>query len=192
MANNFFPVNGGGGSGIIKGEVTTYSSLPVAADHAGEIYVVTQSTGVWLINRKDAGLYRCNGVTWSRLGDIPSYFDDAHFQVYNNADTTKAIDFNVANVSTGTTRTITFPDENIEAGKDKNAIHKNVDSEIHSITGKTELVDNDVFVIEDSADSYNKKSVTLDNLSKSIFGFEILTEDGLPILTEAGDPLLVE
>ena len=49
-------------------------------------------------------------------------------------------------------------------GADPNAIHDNVASEISAITEKVTLVDNDLFVIEDSADSNNKKRVKKSNV----------------------------
>jgi len=61
---------GSGGSGtVIDGEVDTYALLPSAAAHAGEVYLVKQSTGIWLINRKSGGLYICDGITWSIIID---------------------------------------------------------------------------------------------------------------------------
>ena len=53
-------------------------------------------------------------------------------------------------------------------GSDVDAIHDNVANEITAITAKTSVVDADEFVIEDSAASYVKKSVTLANLKTYI------------------------
>lgn len=50
------------------------------------------------------------------------------------------------------------------AGSDTTAIHNNVASEISGITEKTSLTGNDLFLIEDSADSNNKKRVKQSNL----------------------------
>jgi microcompartment protein CcmK/EutM len=63
------------------------------------------------------------------------------------------------------------------AGTDENAIHDNVASEISALTEKTELVDADLVIIEDSADSYNKKKVQVVNLPGSGGGGGGLTED---------------
>lgn len=49
-------------------------------------------------------------------------------------------------------------------GTDANAIHDNVAAEISAIAEKTTPVDADLVIIEDSADSYNKKKVQLGNL----------------------------
>lgn len=53
-------------------EVLDFASLPAAASFTGKDYIVQTSTGVWLVNRKPAGLYRSNGSVWSWLGDAPS------------------------------------------------------------------------------------------------------------------------
>lgn len=49
-------------------------------------------------------------------------------------------------------------------GTDANAIHDNVAAEISAITEKTTPADADLVIIEDSADSYNKKKVQLSNI----------------------------
>jgi len=43
-------------------------------------------------------------------------FNDGTFRVFDNADPTKGIAFQVSGVTTGTTRTITFPDSNVSFG----------------------------------------------------------------------------
>jgi hypothetical protein len=53
------------------------------------------------------------------------------------------------------------------SGTDADAIHDNVASEISAITEKTTPADNDVIIIEDSEDTYNKKSVKISNLPAS-------------------------
>jgi len=48
--------------------VAAFANLPAAASNNGVIYVVQGATGVWFINRHEAGLYRSNGSTWVYLG----------------------------------------------------------------------------------------------------------------------------
>jgi hypothetical protein len=50
------------------------------------------------------------------------------------------------------------------SGSDSDAIHDNVAAEISALTEKSSPADADVIVIEDSADSYNKKKVLISNL----------------------------
>ncbi|MGD9808892.1 MAG: right-handed parallel beta-helix repeat-containing protein [Deferribacterales bacterium] len=57
----------GGTGGIIDGEAATFADLPAASEHAGDIYIVHATTGVMLINRRQAGMYRSDGTSWSLL-----------------------------------------------------------------------------------------------------------------------------
>lgn len=57
---------------------------------------------------------------------------------------------------------------NLPAESDANAIHNNTAGEIVAITEKTSLIGNDEFIIEDSADSNNKKSIKASALDLSV------------------------
>jgi hypothetical protein len=70
--------SGGGGEGIIDGEVDTHADLPAAASHTGEIFIVAITTGLPFINRKQAGLYRSDGVSWSLL-DVDLQADKVYY-----------------------------------------------------------------------------------------------------------------
>lgn len=96
--------------------VNDFASLPPAGDHSGQVYVVLTSTGVYLINRKESGMYYSNGASWTRLGDIPSFFSDDTFMVYDGLDNSKQVVLEVGSVSTGTQRVISIPDENVNLG----------------------------------------------------------------------------
>lgn len=102
----------GGGGGSTYTEVATYADLPAAASHSGAIYVVQTASGLWLITRKEAGLYRSDGSTWSRLGNWAEAFKDSNFQVYNSSDTSKKITLDASGVSASTTRTLVVQDKN--------------------------------------------------------------------------------
>lgn len=101
----------GGGGGSTYTEVNTHADLPAAADHSGEIYVVRSSTGTpWFpFGRKEAGLWRSNGSTWSRLGNWLDAFSDAVFRVFNGSDTSKQAAFDTSGFTTATTRTFILP-----------------------------------------------------------------------------------
>jgi len=104
----------GGSTGTTSGstypEVNTYAQLPAAVATNGEIYVVRDSTGAYVLNRKEAGLYYSNGIVWRRLGDIPSFFDSDNFQIYDGTDTSKIMEFETSGITSGATRTLTIQD----------------------------------------------------------------------------------
>ena len=64
-------------------------------------------------------------------------------------------------------------------GTDATAVHDNVANEIHAITEKTTPVDDDEILIEDSADSYNKKRVKISNLPSG-GGYSALWSPDIP------------
>jgi hypothetical protein len=94
------------------GEVNTFADLPLAAEHVGEFYMVLNATGSrFLLNYKAAGLYRSEGGTWVKKNDVGLYLNDDQFAVYNAADNSKMISFNVSSIATGTKRVATWPDK---------------------------------------------------------------------------------
>jgi len=97
-------------SGATYPEVNLFSELPPAASSAGQIYVVRSSSGTYVLNRNEAGLYFSNGLVWRRLGDIPSFFLSDNFQIIDGTDQTKGIVFDVSGVTTSTFRTLKVQD----------------------------------------------------------------------------------
>jgi hypothetical protein len=58
-------------------QVNTFADLPLASTMTGCLNVVLTSTGAWYtFNRKEAGLYYSDGITWTRLGNYISIIDD--------------------------------------------------------------------------------------------------------------------
>ena len=110
----FVPDFGGGSTGTTSGstypEVNTYGELPAASASNGEIYVVRESTGAYVLNRKEAGLYYSNNIVWRRLGDIPSFFDSDNFEIYDGTDNTKGVNFETSGITSGTSTTLTIQD----------------------------------------------------------------------------------
>lgn len=51
----------------IAGKVLTFSDLPLASSQTDKIWLVEQSSGVWLVNYKQAGLYKSDGTIWNLL-----------------------------------------------------------------------------------------------------------------------------
>lgn len=97
-------------SGTTYPEVNLFSELPSAASQSGKIYLVRSSSGSYILNRKEAGLYFSNGLTWRRLGDIPSFFLSNNFKIIDSGDQTKGITFDLSGVSTNIFRTLKVQD----------------------------------------------------------------------------------
>ena len=55
-------------------------------------------------------------------------------------------------------------DLTVSGGTDADAIHDNVSGEINAVAEKSILVDDDIILIEDSADSFSKKKSTVAGL----------------------------
>lgn len=106
-------------SQYIDGEVDTYADLPIvvgtpALDSA---YLVRDSSGLWLLNRKPAGIYirtANNGALadWTYAGEFSDIFSDLNFAIYDNGDSTKQIQFQASGITTGNTRVLTPLDKN--------------------------------------------------------------------------------
>lgn len=98
-------------------QVNTYNDLPITigSPPLGSIFIVLTSSGVWLLNRKESGLYRRTGNTgtladWERLGNWSDIAKDSNFQLVNSSDTSKLGKFDLSTISTNTLRTLSFPD----------------------------------------------------------------------------------
>lgn len=107
---------GGGGSGYIDGEVRYYADLPITVGNPAvdSAYLVRESSGAWLIGRKPAGIYvrlaNAGSLTdWTYAGTFPDVFSDANFTVYNNADSSRTVQFQLSGVSPSTSRTLSIP-----------------------------------------------------------------------------------
>jgi hypothetical protein len=102
----------GGAGGSTYTEASNYDALPTAADHGGEIYAVLAGQGVYFVNRKPAGYYYSNGSAWSFLGDLSDpYFNDGYLTFSDDADSSKKLQYQLSGISTGTTRTATWPNK---------------------------------------------------------------------------------
>ena len=107
---------GGGGAGYITGSVQFYADLPVTVGTpaVNTAYLVRENSGVWFINRKPAGIYvrlfnLGNLNDWDYAGAFPEVNDAQYFRIYDSADPTREVAFDVSGVTTGTTRTLTVP-----------------------------------------------------------------------------------
>jgi len=98
---------GGSGSTPTTGAtypvVTTFADLPApASSYSGQIYVVRQGSGNYVLNRKPSGLYLSISGVWRFLGDTPDFFKSNNFQIYDSVDTSKGVMF----VTSGITSTV--------------------------------------------------------------------------------------
>lgn len=101
----------GGGGGTSYAEVLNFSALP-ASPEDGTTCIVLQPQGVWLINRKPAGLYRFASGAWVYLGEVPDvYFVDNVLRFFDNADASKQLAFELSGITSGNVRTLTVPDK---------------------------------------------------------------------------------
>ncbi len=119
FTRNLDLVGSGGGSSYIDGVADTAADLPVTQGNPSldAVYVVKQGSGVWLINRKPSGLYcriadNGNLDDWQYLGAFPEVNADGNWSLFNSADPTRELKFDVSGVSTSTVRTLAAPDRN--------------------------------------------------------------------------------
>jgi hypothetical protein len=122
MAYKFNPftdtldIVGSGGGSYIDGVVADSSLLPVTLGTPAldAVYLAKAGSGVWLISRKPAGLYvrvANNGVAadWTYLGAFPEVNADGNWELYNTADPTKELKFDLSGITTASTVTLTAP-----------------------------------------------------------------------------------
>ena len=107
---------GAGGASYINGVVADPTALPVTVGTPAldSVYLAKAGSGVWLINRRPSGLYcrvanNGNLNDWVALGAFPEVNSSANWELYDGTDPTKELKFDLASISTGTTRTLTVP-----------------------------------------------------------------------------------
>lgn len=103
-------------SSVIDGKVSTFSQLPSAFSSNGKVYLVTQSTGIVFINRRERGLYISDGTNWSLIGDWSAIMKDTDFVMWDDEDPTKKMRFELSTVGHNSTRVVTMPDESVNLG----------------------------------------------------------------------------
>jgi hypothetical protein len=179
MAFDFNPITGqldlvgsGGGSSYIDGVVADSSLLPVTLGTPAldAVYLAKAGSGVWLINRKPAGLYvrvANNGVAadWTYLGAFPEVNADGNWELYNTADPTKELKFDLSGITTGTTRTITVPDKNVTLDDAGDTRDPNAHAASHAAAGGDPVFDQDLNIL----DNVTFGSVTTDVVTCSAF-----------------------
>jgi hypothetical protein len=76
----------------------------------------TPSSGLVYFNTGSSQLRLYDGSTWVSLAVASNEFNDNVFRIRDSADITKKLAFEVDGVTTGTTRTITMPDADVDLG----------------------------------------------------------------------------
>jgi hypothetical protein len=167
---------GGGGASYIDGDVEFHADLPVAVGvpPVDSVYIVRKGSGVWLINRKPAGVYvrstnNGNLDDWTYAGILPDVFSDANFSVYNSADSSKAIKLDVSSVSPSNTRTLAVQDASGTI-----ALSADIPTQLDDLSDVSDLSgagDGDVLTYNNSTSKWeaNTPSGSTDYLVKSAF-----------------------
>jgi len=106
----------GGGASYIDGVVADSSLLPVTLGTPAldSVYLAKAGSGVWLINRRPAGLYcrvanNGNLDDWQFLSAFPEVNADANWALYSSADPSKELKFDLSGLPTSTVRTVSAP-----------------------------------------------------------------------------------
>lgn len=96
----------------------------------------------------------------SALGGVATgHFSDASFYVYNSVDNTKKIALSAVNITTGTTRTITMPDANVDLGNLTNSnISGSAAISYSKLSLTSSIVNNDISA--SAAIAYGKLALT--------------------------------
>lgn len=90
--------------------VSSFANLPGASSYTNQYFIVDNPSGVWFINRKEAGFYKSDGTNWNFVGstvDMTSLSDGATsvtaspitLQGTNGITTTADINNNKINIS---------------------------------------------------------------------------------------------
>jgi hypothetical protein len=110
-------VGAGGGTSYINGVVADPTALPVTLGTPAldSVYLCKAGSGLWLINRRPAGLYvrvANNGVAadWTYLGAFPEVNSSANWSLYDGTTPSKELKFDLSGISSSTVRTLTVPD----------------------------------------------------------------------------------
>jgi len=95
-----------------SGEAVNYAGLPSAASVDGQFWMVLNASGSrFLFTYKASGLYLSESGSWRKINNAQLLLNDDQFSVYNAADNTKQISFDVSAISTATKRTATWPNK---------------------------------------------------------------------------------
>ena len=159
--------------------VETYNDLPQPPSaYTDKIFVVLKGSGLYVFNRKSAGMYRSDGTKWYRLGNIPAYFDDLNFEVFNHDSNTKRVSIDSSNLSAPSKRQIIMADHNVELKEVlPNTIHRDLINNPHSVTKDQVGLANVDNTSDINKPISNDTQTALNNKVDKISGKGLSTED---------------
>jgi hypothetical protein len=155
---------------ITDGDAEYYSNLPPAPDRANDIYIVLKDSGVRFVNKKNAGLYKSDGVNWTRLADLTNMLkstDVINDLISTNAD--KPLSANQGKLLQDTKLENVIEDTTPQLGGDLDINSNNITG-TGNININGEITANlnlgNVF-IGDSSNQSETRGLTLDDISQT-------------------------
>ena len=155
---------------ITDGDAEYYSNLPPAPDRANDIYIVLKDSGVRFVNKKNAGLYKSDGVNWTRLADLTNMLkstDVINDLISTNAD--KPLSANQGKLLQDTKLANVIEDTTPQLGGDLDINSNNITG-TGNININGEITANlnlgNVF-IGDSSNQSETRGLTLDDISQT-------------------------
>ena len=155
---------------ITDGDAEYYSNLPPAPDRANDIYIVLKDSGVRFVNKKYAGLYKSDGVNWTRLTDLTNMLkstDVINDLISTNAD--KPLSANQGKLLQDTKLENVIEDTTPQLGGDLDLNSSNITG-TGNININGEITANlnlgNVF-IGDSSNQSETRGLTLDDISQT-------------------------
>ena len=164
---------------ITDGDAEYYSNLPPAPDRANDIYIVLKDSGVRFVNKKNAGLYKSDGVNWTRLADLTNMLKST--DVINDlisTDIDKPLSANQGKLLQDTKLENVIEDTTPQLGGDLDINSNNITG-TGNININGEITANlnlgNVF-IGDSSNQAEIRGLTLDDISQTAT-YKLLTTD---------------
>lgn len=164
---------------ITDGDAEYYSNLPPAPDRANDIYIVLKDSGVRFVNKKNAGLYKSDGVNWTRLADLTNMLKST--DVINDlisTDIDKPLSANQGKLLQDTKLENVIEDTTPQLGGDLDINSNNITG-TGNININGEITANlnlgNVF-IGDSSNQSETRGLTLDDISQTAT-YKLLTID---------------
>ena len=164
----------------IEGKVLTFANLPLASQHTDKIWLVEQSSGVWLVNYKQAGLYKSDGTNWNLLDSTSDIINTLN----NKAD--KLTTITTGNGLSGggdlsANRTISHADTSTQANvvnTDGNVLQSsNVDDFGHVTSFSSINLDNRYTLKNNAITGATKTKITYDSKGLITAGADATTSD---------------